>query len=80
MSQRGPTVGGQALRRRLARYPDRVAFVSGSGSLTYAAALDLIGRFQAVFASKGLGRDRIRPGGESRGFLVRGRSQRGRTR
>ena len=55
----GPTVGGQALRA-LARYPDRVAFVSASGSLTYAAALDLIGRFQAVFAAKGLGRgDRI---------------------
>ncbi len=55
----GPTVGAQVLRA-LARYPDRIAFVSESGALTYRAALDMIARFQAVFAGRGLGRgDRI---------------------
>ena len=45
----GPTVGEQALRA-LARYPQRDAFVWPGGRLTYAGALDLIGRFQAAFA------------------------------
>jgi fatty-acyl-CoA synthase len=55
----GPTLGSQALRA-LARYPDRVAFVSDAGRMTYAGAIDLIARMQAVFASQGLGRgDRL---------------------
>ena len=55
----GPTVGAQVLRA-LARYPDRVAFVSPQGSLTYRAAFDLIGRMQAVFSAQKLGRgDRL---------------------
>jgi len=49
----GPTVGGQTLRA-LARYPQRDAFVWSGGRLTYAGALELIGRLQAVFASSGL--------------------------
>jgi len=55
----GPTVGAQALRA-LARYPERVAFVEGGKRTTYAAALDLVGRMQAVYATHGLGRgDRL---------------------
>lgn len=53
------TVGQLALRA-LARYPDRVAFSGTTGDLTYAAAADLIGRFQRVLATRGLGRgDRV---------------------
>jgi fatty-acyl-CoA synthase len=51
----GPAAGEQTLRA-LRRYPQRDAFVWNGGRLTYAAALDSIGRFQAVFASAGLGR------------------------
>ncbi|MDE2362205.1 MAG: AMP-binding protein [Hyphomicrobiales bacterium] len=55
----GPTVGAQVIRA-LARYPDRIAFVSDGRSITYGAALDFVGRAQAVFASQGLGRgDRL---------------------
>jgi len=55
----GPTVGAQALRA-LARYPDRIAFVSDGKPVTYRATLDLIGRMQGVFATRGLGRgDRL---------------------
>jgi len=56
---RGPTFGALALRA-LARYPDRVAFVDDGRRTTYRAALDLIGRMQAAFAARGLGRgDRL---------------------
>jgi fatty-acyl-CoA synthase len=51
----GPTVSGQSLRA-LARHPGRAAFVWDEGRLTYAGALDLIGRMQAVLAARGLGR------------------------
>ena len=51
----GPTTGKQALRA-LARYPDRIAFSWDGGSMTYAGALDLVGRLQAVFTRAGLGR------------------------
>ena len=44
----GPTSSSLVLRA-LRRYPARVAFAWDGGSLTYAAALDLIGRFQGVF-------------------------------
>lgn len=55
----GPTVGKQALRA-LARYPERIAFVRDGEQMSYRAALDLVGRMQAVFAAKGLGRgDRL---------------------
>ncbi|HMN74389.1 MAG TPA: acyl-CoA synthetase, partial [Rhodoblastus sp.] len=55
----GPTVGAQALRA-LARHPGRIAFVEGDRRTTYAAALDLVARMQAVYAAQGLGRgDRI---------------------
>ncbi|MEI2733728.1 MAG: AMP-binding protein [Rhodoblastus sp.] len=55
----GPTIGAQAIRA-LARYPDRIAFVEGGKRTSYAAALDLVGRIQAVYAAQGLGRgDRI---------------------
>ncbi|HPG04850.1 MAG TPA: acyl-CoA synthetase, partial [Rhodoblastus sp.] len=55
----GPTVGAQALRA-LARYPERIAFVEGDKRTSYAAALDLVARMQAVYATQGLGRgDRI---------------------
>src|SRR5215510_3894041 len=51
----GPTSGTQALRA-LMRYPERVAFVSGSGQLSFRAALDLIGRMQAALDTSGLRR------------------------
>ena len=55
----GPTVGAQALRA-LARYPERIAFVEGDKRTSYAAALDLVARMQAVYATQGFGRgDRI---------------------
>jgi fatty-acyl-CoA synthase len=55
----GPTVGAQALRA-LARYPERIAFVSDGKHVTYRAALDLIANMQCVFAMQGLGRgDRL---------------------
>lgn len=44
----GPTSSTLVLRA-LRRYPNRIAFSWDGGSLTYAAALDLIGRFQGVF-------------------------------
>ncbi|MEU1417805.1 AMP-binding protein [Streptomyces sp. NPDC005731] len=50
---RESTAGGLALRA-LRRYPNRIAFAWDGGSLTYAAALDVIGRMQAVFAGHGL--------------------------
>ena len=37
--------------RALRRYPSRIAFVWDGGSLSYAAALEHIGRLQAAFAS-----------------------------
>lgn len=53
------TIGDLTLRV-LRRYPDRTAFSSATGSLTYRAAADLIGRFQRSFAARGLRRgDRI---------------------
>jgi fatty-acyl-CoA synthase len=52
----GPTVGGLALRL-LARYPQRIAFVDEAGrQTTYAAAADLIGRYQRVYTDHGLNR------------------------
>src|SRR3977135_4670457 len=48
-----PTVCCQALRA-LARYPSRVAFNWPGGSITYAGATELIGRFQKVFMQLGL--------------------------
>jgi fatty-acyl-CoA synthase len=48
-----PTVCGQTLRA-LARYPSRVAFSWPGGSITYAGATELIGRFQKVFMQLGL--------------------------
>jgi fatty-acyl-CoA synthase len=54
-----PTFGSLVLRT-LRRYPDRVAFSSDAGRLTYAGALDLIGGLQRVLAARGLKRgDRI---------------------
>ena len=54
-----PTFGSLVLRA-LRRYPERVAFTSDTGRLTYAGALDLIGRLQHVLAAQGLSRgDRI---------------------
>ncbi|MEN3299284.1 AMP-binding protein [Pseudonocardia sp.] len=49
----GATMGSLVLRT-LRRYPDRTAFVSATGSLSYAATADLIGRFQHVLAAHGL--------------------------
>src|SRR4051812_13700398 len=55
----GTTVGTLVLRA-LRRYPDRVAFASDTGALTYAAATELIGRIQRVLADRGFRRgDRI---------------------
>ncbi len=48
-----PTVCCQTLRA-LARYPSRVAFSWPGGSITYAGATELIGRFQKVFMQLGL--------------------------
>src|SRR5712691_5398890 len=48
-----PTVCEQTLRA-LARYPSRVAFSWPGGSITYAGATELIGRFQKVFMQLGL--------------------------
>lgn len=49
------TLGTQTLRA-LRRYPDHLAFAWDSGSLTYAATDDLIGRIQRVFLARGLRR------------------------
>ena len=51
----GPTVGELALRV-LRREPNTVAFSWPGGELTRAGALDLIGRYQRVFADDGLRR------------------------
>ena len=51
----GPTIATQALRA-LRHYPDRIAFVAGATRLTYRAALELIGRMQAVMVAGGLRR------------------------
>ena len=48
-----PSIGTLALRA-LRRHPDRIAFVDDSGSLSYAATTDMIGRFQHVLAAHGL--------------------------
>jgi fatty-acyl-CoA synthase len=55
MVHSGPTIAAQALRA-LRRYPDRVAFVSDSNSLSYRGAVDLIARIQAVLLGGGLRR------------------------
>jgi fatty-acyl-CoA synthase len=47
-----PTIGALTLRA-LRRHPDRIAFVGDSGPLSYAATVDLIGRFQHVLAAHG---------------------------
>lgn len=51
----GATMGSLVLRA-LRRYPDRIAFTGAHGSLTYAAAADLIGRIQHVLHARGLRR------------------------
>ena len=51
----GPSIATQALRA-LRHYPDRIAFVAGATRLTYRAALELIGRMQAVMVAGGLRR------------------------
>ena len=48
-----PTATTMTLRA-LARFPDRMAFVWEGGSLTYRAALSLIGRLQAAMVAAGL--------------------------
>jgi len=48
-----PTATTMTLRA-LARFPERTAFVWDGGSLTYRAALSLIGRLQAAMAAAGL--------------------------
>lgn len=48
-----PTLGSQILRA-LSRYPERTAFASESGDLTYRGARELIGRMQKVFVDLGL--------------------------
>lgn len=54
------TTVGSLVLRTLRRYPERVAFASDTGRLTYAGALDLIGCLQRVLAAHGLRRgDRI---------------------
>ncbi|MDP3175994.1 MAG: AMP-binding protein, partial [Phenylobacterium sp.] len=49
----GSTLSGLSLRV-LARHPDRVAFSWEGGEITYAQTLDLIARFQSVYAAHGL--------------------------
>ena len=51
----GPTLSGLLLRA-LRRWGDRPAFSGHGPTLTYAQALDLIGRYQAVMAANGVGR------------------------
>ena len=51
----GDSIGALTLRA-LRRYPERLAFVEGSTHLTYSAAADLVGQFQAVFDERGLRR------------------------
>ena len=50
-----PTVGSQTLAA-LRRFPSRTAFAWDGGALTYAAAVDLVGRLQAVFVQAGFDR------------------------
>ncbi|GHE46254.1 acyl-CoA synthetase [Camelimonas fluminis] len=50
-----PTAGSQTLRA-LARYPDRTAFVTETGNISYAHVIDMLGRMQAVLAGLGLPR------------------------
>ena len=55
----GTTVGTQTIRA-LRRFPDRIAFKHGDFELSYRDTLDLIARYQAVFAQSGFGRgDRL---------------------
>ncbi|MFC0284024.1 AMP-binding protein [Camelimonas abortus] len=53
--QTPPTVGAQVLRA-LTRYPDRIAFVTDQGGITFAHVRDMMGRMQAVLAGLGLPR------------------------
>jgi fatty-acyl-CoA synthase len=54
----GPTYPSIALRA-LARFPDRVAFRAGDVDVSYAAALDTIGRMQAAMSARGVGRGSV---------------------
>ena len=54
ITQSATTVASLTLRA-LSRYPDRIAFRTGDRALTYAATLDLIGRFQRVLSNAGVG-------------------------
>ncbi|MGE0723712.1 MAG: AMP-binding protein [Alphaproteobacteria bacterium] len=51
----GPTSAALAFRA-LRRHPSRIAFVGDGRAITYAAALDLIGRMQAAMVAAGLRR------------------------
>lgn len=54
------TTVGTLVLRALRRYPDRIAFATDTGTLTYAAVTELVGRIQRVLADRGLRRgDRI---------------------
>ncbi|WP_313805856.1 AMP-binding protein [Sphingobium sp.] len=55
--------------RAFARYPDRIAFSWDGGALSYRGALDLIGRFQAIFQASGL------PAGSCVGVLSGNRAE-----
>ena len=76
----GPTTVMQALRA-LARYPERTAFASGDSRLSYRAALDLIGRMQAVIGAGKLRRGErvaiLTANGGSRGAPALRRKPRG---
>lgn len=52
LSWEGPTASSLVFRA-LRRHPERIAFSWAAGSLTYAAALDTIGRMQAVLSPTG---------------------------
>ncbi len=51
----GPTFASLALRA-CAKYPQRIAFQSESGSVTYAAVADYVGRMQAFLSARKIGR------------------------
>ena len=51
----GPTFGSLTLRA-LAMHPQKTAFQSASGQVTYAGVADMLGRMQAVLSAHGIGR------------------------
>ena len=54
----GPTFSALALRA-FARYPQKTAFRSASGSVTYSGVADMMGRMQGVLSACGIGRGDI---------------------